>query len=142
MAGRPSPSYVCRKRGEMCSLDVLAVVAKLAADCDEHYPMFDPNAPSLLSTPSSSLSPSPSPVPTLYSASKQQEAVQTGLLQCAYEDNRYPSKAERHRLATSVHKTERQVAVWFQNKRQRDKRLWESAATAAAAWDCELETTG
>ena len=141
MADRPSPSYVRRKRGEMCSLDVLAVVAKLAADCDEHYPLFDPNAPSLLSTPSSSsLSPSPSPVPTLYSASKQQEAVQTGLLQCAYEDNRYPSKAERKRLATSVHKTERQVAVWFQNKRQRDKRIWESAATAA--WDCELETTG
>ena len=39
---------------------------------------------------------------------------------------------------------ERQVAVWFQNKRQRDKRLWESAATVTptAVWAYELETTG
>ena len=77
----------------------------------------------------------------LVAAPHWQAGPHTGVLQRAYEQNRYPNKTERHRLASAVRKTERQVAVWFQNKRQRDKRLWESAATATTAWAYELETT-
>jgi len=127
----------------MCSLDVLAIVAKLAADCD--LPAFAlQDASASLSSPTASpgSSPSSSPTSMLVAAPHWQAGPHTGVLQRAYEQNRYPNKTERHRLASAVRKTERQVAVWFQNKRQRDKRLWESAATATTAWAYELETTG
>ena len=130
----------------MCSLDVLAIVAKLVADSD--LPTFAlqdalASASASASAPASvESSPSSSPTPLLVAAPHWQTGPHTGILQRAYEENRYPNKAQRHRLASAVRKTERQVAVWFQNKRQRDKRLWESAATAAAAWAYELEATG
>jgi hypothetical protein len=125
----------------MCSLDVLAIVAKLAGDCD--LPAFALRDTLSLSsaTASPESSPSSSPPPMLVAAPHWQAGPHTGVLQRAYEQNRYPNKTERHRLASAVRKTERQVAVWFQNKRQRDKRLWESAATATTAWAYELETT-
>ena len=134
----------------MCSLDVLAIVAKLAADCDLPAFAFQDtlslSSLSSASSPSASAESSPSSSPTsmLVAAPHWQAGPHTGVLQRAYEQNRYPNKTERHRLASAVRKTERQVAVWFQNKRQRDKRLWESAATATAttAWAYELETTG
>lgn len=127
----------------MCSLDVLAIVAKLAADCDLPAFAFHETPSSLSSPASPGSSPSSSPTPMLVAAPHWQAGPHTGILQRAYEQNRYPNKSERHRLASAVRKTERQVAVWFQNKRQRDKRLWESAATATAtaAWAYELETT-
>ncbi len=137
----------------MCSLDVLAIVAKLAADCDlpafalrDTLSLSSASSASSLSSPSASAESSPSSSPTsmLVAAPHWQAGPHTGVLQRAYEQNRYPNKSERKRLASAVRKTERQVAVWFQNKRQRDKRLWESAAmaTATAAWAYELETTG
>ena len=137
----------------MCSLDVLAIVAKLAADCDlpafalrDTLSLSSASSASSLSSPSASAESSPSSSPTsmLVAAPHSQTGPHTGILQRAYEQNRYPNKSERHRLASAVRKTERQVAVWFQNKRQRDKRLWESAATATATAACayELETTG
>ena len=113
----------------MCSLDVLAIVAKLAADCDLPTFAVQDTLSSLSSaTASPESSPSSSPTSMLVAAPHWQAGPHTGVLQRAYEQNRYPNK------------TERQVAVWFQNKRQRDKRLWESAA--ATAWAYELETTG
>ena len=136
----------------MCSLDVLAIVAKLAADCD--LPAFALRdtlsltsasaSASASATASAESSPSSSPTSMLVAAPHWQAGPHTGVLQRAYEQNRYPNKSERHRLASAVRKTERQVAVWFQNKRQRDKRLWESAAMATATAACayELETTG
>ncbi len=131
----------------MCSLDVLAIVAKLAADCDlPAFALRDTLSLSSLSsaTASPESSPSSSPTSMLVAAPHWQAGPHTGILQRAYEQNRYPNKTERHRLASAVRKTERQVAVWFQNKRQRDKRLWESAAMATATAACayELETTG
>ena len=135
--------------GRMCSLDVLAIVAKLAADCD--LPAFAlrdtlslSSASSASATASPESSPSSSPTSMLVAAPHWQAGPHTGVLQRAYEQNRYPNKSERKRLASAVRKTERQVAGWFQNKRQRDKRLWESAATATATgvWAYELETTG
>lgn len=127
----------------MCSLDVLAIVAKLAADSDLPTFAVQDTLSSLSSaTASPESSPSSSPTSMLVAAPHWQAGPHTGILQRAYEQNRYPNKTERHRLASAVRKTERQVAVWFQNKRQRDKRLWESAATAAAAWAYELEATG
>ena len=125
----------------MCSLDVLAIVAKLAADCDLPTFAVQDTLSSLSSaTASPESSPSSSPTSMLVAAPHWQAGPHTGVLQRAYEQNRYPNKTERHRLSSAVRKTERQVAVWFQNKRQRDKRLWESAA--ATAWAYELETTG
>ena len=58
---------------------------------------------------------------------------QIGHLEAVFDDKRYLSSTERSNLARALHMTETQVKIWFQNRRNKWKRMVQQELDAANA---------
>lgn len=59
-------------------------------------------------------------------------------LERVWSENRFPSRAHREEIAARLHVTERNVQVWFQNRRQRGGKPVVCAAESEAAREVRL----
>ena len=62
------------------------------------------------------------------------------LLEEVYLLDRFPPQGTRNELATSLSVSARQIQVWFQNRRQRDRKLESKAQESAAKVSLPLPT--
>ncbi|KAB5536101.1 hypothetical protein GE09DRAFT_1141462, partial [Coniochaeta sp. 2T2.1] len=65
--------------------------------------------------------------PTAFRARKKTSPEDQAFLKAEYHRNSKPSKRSYHRIVQTVSMNEKQVQIWFQNRRQQDRKRMDEA---------------